>query len=375
MDLGKYVHALLLENETVIVPGFGAFLSNYKPAGINEETNVINPPSKEIIFSQKIRNNDGLLVGYIAENEDIPHFDALKKMEREREEILYKLDKGEKVTLENTGILFLDESQEIVFEAFQNDNLLLDSFGLETTLLTNLEEDEEVVAEVEDAPDEQEQGSAEEISGKIHPENDTPGVSFDAEEPKPPLLTNPEDLKPQQNQSEEPVPVYVYPSEDDYLPEKKRRKWLWLLVLAPVVVVGIYFLFSKIKTSKTENSFQESSVVVVPSRENQIIDSVDVTTQNDSASLINTGSQITKITPADSLRFILVGGSFKDEENAENYLQQLKEAGLEPFHLGKRGNFFIVGVGRYNTEKEALTASREYSEKNPESAFWIMEDK
>jgi nucleoid DNA-binding protein/cell division septation protein DedD len=371
MDLGKYVHALLLENETVIVPGFGAFLSNYKPAGINEETHVITPPSKEIIFSQKIRNNDGLLVGYIAENEDISHFDALKKIEREREEILYKLDKGEKVTLENTGILYYNENQEVVFEAFQKDNLLLDSFGLETTLLAPPEEEEEVAAEDEMA----EQGRAEEISGKIHPENDTPGVSFDAEEPETPLLTNPEDLKPQQNTAEEPEPVYVYPSEDDYLPEKKRRKWLWLLILAPVAVAGIYFLFSKTKTNKTENSFQESSVVVVPSRESQIIDSVDVTTQNDSASLINTGSQITKITLSDSLRFVLVGGSFKDEENAEKYLQQLKEAGLEPFHLGKRGNFFIIGVGRYNSEKEALTASREYSEKNPESAFWIMEDK
>jgi nucleoid DNA-binding protein len=371
MDLGKYVHALLLENETVIVPGFGAFLSSYKPAGINEETNVITPPSKEITFSQKIRNNDGLLVEYIAENEDIPHFDALKKMESAREDILYKLDKGEKVTLENTGILFLNENQEIVFEAFQKDNLLLDSFGLETTLLTSPEEDEEIA--VEDELDEQSQ--AEKISGKIHSENNMHGVSFDAEEPEPSLFPSPEDLKPQQNTAEEPEPVYVYPSENDYLPGKKRRKWLWLLILAPVAVAGFYFLFSKTKASKTENSFQESSVVVVPSRENQIIDSVDVTTQNDSASLINTGLQTTKITPSDSLCFILVGGSFKDNENAENYLQQLKEAGFEPFHLGKRGNFFIIGVGRYKTEKEALTASREYSEKNPESVFWIMEDK
>ena len=90
---------------------------------------------QHLISTHKIRNNDGVLVGYIAESEGISHFDALKKIEKERENIIYQLDKGEKVTLENTGVLFFDKKHEIQFESFHDDNLLLDSFGLEATSL------------------------------------------------------------------------------------------------------------------------------------------------------------------------------------------------------------------------------------------------
>ena len=51
MNIGKYVHELLLENDTVIIPGFGAFISNYKPAEIDEETNELKPPAKEVTFN------------------------------------------------------------------------------------------------------------------------------------------------------------------------------------------------------------------------------------------------------------------------------------------------------------------------------------
>ena len=64
MKLAKHIHDLLLENETVIIPGFGAFISTYKPAEIGE--NEIKPPSKEISFTRQIRNNDGMLVTAIA---------------------------------------------------------------------------------------------------------------------------------------------------------------------------------------------------------------------------------------------------------------------------------------------------------------------
>ena len=75
----------------------------------------------------------------------------------------------------------------------------------------------------------------------------------------------------------------------------------------------------------------------------------------------------------DSLKFYLVGGSFKEQENAETYLQTLKEKGFEPFHMGKYGNFFVVGIGKYNTEDEAMAAKDQYLEENPGSGVWILE--
>jgi len=135
VKLGKYIQNLLQENETVIVPGFGAFVSVYKPAEIDEQSDKIKPPSKAITFNPKIRNNDSLLVDAIANKDGISHFEALKKIEDERDEIIYQLDKGEKVTLENVGGLFLDERNEIQLELSEEKKLFSETFGLKETPL------------------------------------------------------------------------------------------------------------------------------------------------------------------------------------------------------------------------------------------------
>lgn len=358
MNLGKYIHDLLLENETVIIPGFGAFVSGYQPAEINEESGEISPPSKKITFNPQIRNNDGLLVGYVAEMEGVSHFDALKKIEREREEFLYQLDKGEKITFENTGILWYNDTNEIMFSAFADENLLLDSFGLETASLSfqpeeeTKEADPEPMAEPEEIPEE-----------PVSDVFETP-VATEAEqtanEPEPETV--------------EPLPVLeAVPEtvESSVVPSKtKKSRWWLLLILIPLILTGIYFLLSKTSSpTLPDNSTENQEVLVTPPV--QAIDSVMVSGPGDSLSVVeDTSGEIA--TSADSLRFVLVGGSFKDEENAENYLQQLKLEGYEPFHIGKRGNFYIVGIGKFRTEQEAITASREYSKKNPEAGFWIM---
>jgi cell division protein FtsN len=68
----------------------------------------------------------------------------------------------------------------------------------------------------------------------------------------------------------------------------------------------------------------------------------------------------------------LVGGSFKEEENAEKYRIELKEKGFNPFLLGKRGNFYIVGIGTFKTEAEAVAARRDFTEKMlvPAHGYW-----
>ncbi len=90
-----------------------------------------------------------MLVGYVANAEQVSHFDALKIIEKERDNIIFLLDKGEKVALEETGELFLDEKSDIQFIAFQDENLLNESFGLEPISLEKLME-EKPGQEIED---------------------------------------------------------------------------------------------------------------------------------------------------------------------------------------------------------------------------------
>lgn len=346
MNIGKYIHQLLLENDTVIIPGFGAFISKYKPAELNDDTNELKPPSKTISFNQQIRNNDALLVGKVAEEEVISHFDALTEIEKERENIIYQLDKGDKFLLDEIGELFLNEQNEIQLIPIEEDNLLLDSFGLESVIAEEIAEPSQAII----IPEKKEK--IEDIQKPELKEKVTPTVVKEQKQEAP-------------KKTEE---------------KKKKRSWLWiLLILAPIIMVGVFISTKQTKQGippvKTTNKIIprviEEPVVI---QDSIIIDTIPAMVK-DSILLEKTEETPSENSiDSDKPKFYLVGGSFKVEENAHSYFSQLKDQGFEPFHLGKRGNFFIVGIGTYNSEKEALAARRVFHETNPNSDIWIMEE-
>lgn len=379
MEFGKYIHELLLENDTVIIPGFGAFVSTYKPAEISEDSSEMKPPSKEVSFNPQIRNNDGLLVGQIAAGEAISHFDALKLIEKERENIIYRLDKGERVELEETGVLFYDENHEIGFEPFVDENLLLDSFGLETT---DMSFDEEEIAEEEPAPPAEEEVPEEPVavieSGDTapdpEPEEETPGEPETTEEAHAETEPAEEPVEEEEPVEQEPEPVAVTDPESD---EKKKRKggwWWYLLILVPLVAVSV-FLYMKDKQPPEPVIDEPEVTQTMPEQPEALAD----TLAKDTAGAVETDSVVTEEPVAEMTeqpeatgpKYYLVGGSFKSEENAETFYRELVAKGVEPFHLGKRGNFYIVGIGTYDTEEEASAAKREYLDKHPGSGVWI----
>jgi hypothetical protein len=80
MQLETFISDLLYRYECVIVPDFGAFLTERQSATVNETTNSFYPPRKIIAFNEQIQNNDGLLARYIADVEKIPFEVAVKKI-------------------------------------------------------------------------------------------------------------------------------------------------------------------------------------------------------------------------------------------------------------------------------------------------------
>jgi hypothetical protein len=55
------IRELLFEQECVVLPGFGGFITNYKSAEIDYITNILSPPTKAISFNRQLRNDDGIL--------------------------------------------------------------------------------------------------------------------------------------------------------------------------------------------------------------------------------------------------------------------------------------------------------------------------
>lgn len=351
MNLGKYIRLLLPENETVIVPGFGAFISEYKPAQIDETTGEMTPPSKRFSFTAKIKNNDGLLVGFVAQSEQIPIQEALGRIEQERDETIYKLDKGEKVILEGTGVLFYNENREIQFDPAESDNLLPDAFGLGSI-------------SAKDEP--------EEISLEKKEETIVSGISEDDA-----VLSEDETEKSEPEKEMKPFVAFNSAKmQSEVPPKKKSRIWMWLLLLLiPVIVAGIYFLRKEkkepaepVKITMEPPAKKEQPALVTDSVVPEPVEILAV----DTIKAIEGFSDSTNYIEPDPSKFYLIGGSFNDVKNAEKYFNKMKKEGFEPFHLGKQGSFFLVGFEIHDNEIEAYGAQYNYLDKYPDSGVWVF---
>ena len=71
VQLTKYIVQLLHHHDCVIIPDFGGFVAQYKPAKLDGVTGFYSPPSKQILFNINLKNNDGLLANQIAQDQDI----------------------------------------------------------------------------------------------------------------------------------------------------------------------------------------------------------------------------------------------------------------------------------------------------------------
>ena len=357
MKLEKYIRLLLPEHDTVIIPGFGAFVTHYKPAEHDEDSAGINPPSKTVEFNSKIKNNDGLLVGTIAEKEGISHFEALQKIEKERDSMLYKLDKGETITLAKIGAFSYDSHHEIQFKATESGNLLLDAYGLEPATLK---------------------------AGEIVPE-ETEDTGKEQENPEPVLSGETPDERKHQNESTE-----IPPAEEETVTSgfsdndsggKKYRGWVWfLLILIPLVVAGIFLL-----QKEKEKEAPKFQITREPISNDSLAAEKEPVLKTDTEAIdtlqkapADTFLQETE-KPEDSINYItpdpskyyLVSGSFTQKENADEFLLKLQNQGYDAFHLGKQGKFYIIGIGIYEKEHAAFAAQYDFLEKYPESGVWV----
>ena len=154
MQLSTYISDLLYRYECVIIPGFGAFLTRYRPASIDEKSNTFNPPSKVLSFNRQLQVNDGLLANYIASAEKCSYESALQKVRNFSAHLSSELNNGNTVSLDKIGTFSLNEERSIQFEPVHKQNFSTSSFGLSSFVSPQINRIalEETVAAEEKAP-------------------------------------------------------------------------------------------------------------------------------------------------------------------------------------------------------------------------------
>ena len=132
MTVLQHITDLLYRYECVILPNFGAFITQTQSARVHETTHAFYPPRKVVSFNAQLKKSDGLLVNHIASAEKTSYYTASSQVESFVRDINNQLEATGKLQFENIGEFTKGDEGQLSFEPSYHVNYLASSFGLDT---------------------------------------------------------------------------------------------------------------------------------------------------------------------------------------------------------------------------------------------------
>lgn len=140
-NLDTYIEDLLFKHQCVIIPEFGAFVSNRKAAELAADKSF-SPPQKELTFNARLTYNDGLLAKHISEVERSSYEEAQGYIKSIVTTWKQELSLGKEVRLANIGKFTKGTDNNIIFTSLSKENYLTDSFGMSSVATKEINKNE-----------------------------------------------------------------------------------------------------------------------------------------------------------------------------------------------------------------------------------------
>ena len=150
MKIARYVGELLFDYECVVIPGLGGFIAEDKPVVINKVTDKFSPPFRKIHFNIHLRANDGLLINFVAQQENIGYKTAKQRVDKFVFLCHNALEQGKKINFKHIGSIYYDAEKNVSFDQDNSINYNADSFGLTSLVSPSIRRpsDEEKIKKV-----------------------------------------------------------------------------------------------------------------------------------------------------------------------------------------------------------------------------------
>ena len=189
--LAKMVKEVVMDHDSVTLPGMGSFVAELVPASFADRGYTILPPYRRLYFSPK-QGDDHLLAALYARSNDVSEADAARILEEFVSEMKEVLKQRKTLVLTGLGRLRATRENHFFFVADEDLDIYPSGFGLQPiSLKTHEETPEEVAAAVSTLADimDAEPGSvteeAEEASLVAKERVDAPQEASPASEPEP----------------------------------------------------------------------------------------------------------------------------------------------------------------------------------------------
>lgn len=406
----NYILQILESSTRVIVPEFGAFIVKQR-----------NPLT--VVFNEFLQYNDGVLVDVIAKNEDISRNDAKKKIDEYVDRINQALDNGESFSVGKLGVIVkgglgkisLEKEDALKTAKAENERLTKKAPAakkkaepkIEVTIPTEdivkIEPTEsgskkQAVTLKEDKPDVKpispetkqadtevkkaivvaKQEMTESIKKNVIPEEKKPQ---DIEIPKTQVIV-PEKKELINKEGIKPIENFPPQKENNTSKYKKTNVIVWVIIILVINILIIgYFIYSDelkgIFTQQVNDTLAITPIVIdeitteeVPVEEPAITEETSEPLPDENITE-NSGQETPEAAAsASSIKYYIVAGVFRDENNADKLVKELIQKGFKSEKFGRLGNLHAVSYNVFSTKQEAdLNLIKIRKETDPEA--WI----
>ena len=236
--LAKMVKEVVMDHDSVTLPGMGSFVAELVPASFADRGYTILPPYRRLYFSPK-QGEDTLLAQLYARSNDVSEADASRILENFIAEMKEVLKVRKTLVLTGLGRLRATRENHFFFVADEDLDIYPSGFGLQPiSLKTHEESPEEVAAAVS--------GLARILEGDdrsepaMTTEEPEPVIEAEpkpvAEEPEPEPVAEEPEPEPEPFDVKVPLPL----EEEDFIQKKSGWRMLGrvLLILLAIVILA-----------------------------------------------------------------------------------------------------------------------------------------
>ena len=146
-SIEKYISDLLYNNDCIIIMNFGGLVCNHISALLDEETGILSPPNKTILFNSQLKENDGLLINHISSHEKISLEKAKNEVLKFVDQCNSNLKKFRSLRFEKIGLFTLSDEGKILFTQDSNVNYNINSYGFQDLINNKVTRDHSKVIE------------------------------------------------------------------------------------------------------------------------------------------------------------------------------------------------------------------------------------